>query len=363
MPHKSVLIMAGGTGGHVYPALAVADYLRRHGVTVTWLGTANGIESRLVPDNGYQLIVLGVSGLRRKGVRKLVTAPIMIVTALVKALSVIRRIRPDAVLGMGGFVSGPGGIAAWLSGVPLYIHEQNSIAGLTNRLLAPFAKIIMEGFPHTFRPRAKVRSTGNPVRPDLAALAGPEQRLQQRDGHCLHLLIIGGSQGARVFNEVVPATLGRLDGKIEIEVWHQSGEKNYADAVRNYAPVQALYQLRIEPYINNMADAYSWADIVLCRAGALTLAEICAVGIASILVPYPYAVDDHQTVNAGFLTKHECAVLIPESELEESRLAEILSEFAGAREKLIQMARSARQLARADATREVGDICMGVVYA
>ena len=351
--------MAGGTGGHVYPALAVADYLRRHDVKVTWLGTANGIESRLVPDNGYSLIVIGVSGLRRKGVRKLLVAPFMILTALVRALIVIRRIKPDAVLGMGGFVSGPGGIAAWLSGVPLYIHEQNSIAGLTNRLLAPFAKLVMEGFPDTFKRRAKVRSTGNPVRADLIALAEPEQRLQQRDKHCLHLLVIGGSQGARVFNEVLPAALGRLKGKVKIEVWHQTGERNYADAVQNYAPVRDLYQLRIEPYINNMADAYSWADIVLCRAGALTLAEICAVGIASILVPYPYAVDDHQTVNAGFLTRRECAVLVPEAELEDRKLADILNEFASAGEKLMHMARSARQLARPDATRVVGDICMG----
>lgn len=355
--------MAGGTGGHVYPALAVADYLRRHDVTVTWLGTTQGIESRLVPENGYRLIVIGVSGLRRKGIRKLVTAPIMIMTALIKTLSVIRQIKPDAVLGMGGFVSGPGGIAAWLSGVPLYIHEQNSIAGLTNRLLAPFAKIIMQGFPGTFSTKAKVHSTGNPVRSDLIDLAEPEQRLQQRDDRCLHLLVIGGSQGARIFNEVLPATLGRLAGKVDIEIWHQTGERNYADAMRNYEPVQELYQLRIEPYINDMAAAYTWADIVLCRAGALTVAEICAVGIASILVPYPYAVDDHQTVNAGFLTRHKCAVLLPEPELEESTLADVLRELTGAREKLLQMAKAARQLARPDATRKVGDICMGVAYA
>ena len=301
--------------------------------------------------------------MRRKGIRKLLTAPFMIVQALIRALLVIRQIRPDAVLGMGGFVSGPGGIAAWLSGVPLYIHEQNSIAGLTNRLLAPFARIIMEGFPLTFRRRAKVRSTGNPVRADLTALAGPEQRFQQRDENCLRLLVMGGSQGARVFNEVLPATLGLLEGKVRIEVWHQTGERNYADAVQKYAPLQDRYQLRIEPYINNVAEAYGWADVVLCRAGALTLAEICAVGIASILVPYPYAVDDHQTVNAGFLTRHACAVLLPEAELEERKLADTLDEFAGAREKLVQMAKSARQLAKPDATRVVGDICMGVACA
>lgn len=355
--------MAGGTGGHVYPALAVAEYLRQHNITVTWLGTANGIESRIVPDHGYRLIVIGVSGLRGKGIWKLVTAPIMIVTALFRTLLVLRQIKPDAVLGMGGFVSGPGGIAAWLSGVPLYIHEQNSIAGLTNRLLAPFAKIIMEGFPQTFKPGANVRSTGNPVRADLIGVTDPEQRLRQRDDGCLHLLVIGGSQGARVFNEILPATLKQLAGKIRIDVWHQTGERHYSAAAENYAPLKKLYQVRIEPYINDMAEAYGWADIVLCRAGALTLAEICAVGIASILVPYPYAVDDHQTANARYLSEQGCAVLLPESELKESRLTEILCEFTDTREKLVQMAKSARQLARTDATIEVGEICLGVAYA
>lgn len=359
MPHKSVLIMAGGTGGHVYPALAVADYLRQQNITVTWLGTANGLESRIAPDHGYKLVVVDVSGLRGKGIWKLVTAPVMIMIALFRSLSVIREIKPDAVLGMGGFVSGPGGIAAWLSGVPLYIHEQNSIAGLTNRLLAPFAKIIMEGFPHTFKPGANVRSTGNPVRADLISLAEPDQRLQHREDGCLRLLVIGGSQGARVFNEILPAALRRLGGKVRIEVWHQTGERNYSVAAENYAPVKSVYRVRLVPYIKDMAAAYTWADIVLCRAGALTLAELCAVGIASILVPYPYAVDDHQTANARFLCEQGCAVLLPEADLEEGKLAEILSEFTYAREKIVQMARSARRLARVDATVEVGEICLG----
>ena len=363
MPHKSVLIMAGGTGGHVYPALAVAGYLRQHDVTVTWLGTVNGIESRLVPEYGYSLIRISVSGLRGKGVRRLLSAPFMVLAALFRALVIIRQIKPDAVLGMGGFVSGPGGLAAWLAGVPLYIHEQNSIAGLTNRLLAPFAKIIMEGFPHTFKPAAKVRSTGNPVREDLVNTAEPEQRLKDRDNSCLRLLVIGGSQGARVFNEIIPATLRRLNGKIKLEIWHQTGERNYSVAEQNYAPVKSLYQIRIDPYINDMAEAYAWADIVLCRAGALTLAEICAVGIASILVPFPFAVDDHQTANAKFLSEHECAVLLPETELEEGKLGEVLGGFLNTREKLVQMAKAARQLARVNAARDVADICMEISYA
>lgn len=359
MPHKSVLIMAGGTGGHVYPALAVADYLRQHAVAVTWLGTRSGIEARIVPANGYPLIVTRVNGLRGKGLWRLAAAPFMILAAIIGTLFIIRRVKPDAVLGMGGFVSGPGGIAAWLSGIPLYIHEQNSILGMTNRFLAPFAGIAMQGFPQTFRPGTKVRTTGNPVRAELTDLAEPEQRLGKRDGNCLHLLVVGGSQGARVFNEVLPATLRLLQGKVNIAVWHQTGERNYPATIDKYTPLRESFNLRVEPFIDDMAEAYNWADIVLCRAGALTLAEICAVGIASILVPYPYAVDDHQTANARYLSEHGCAVLLPETELEEGKLVGILSEYATAGEKLLHMAKLARELARTNATRLVGDICMG----
>lgn len=351
--------MAGGTGGHVYPALAVADYLRQHDVAVSWLGTRRGIESRVVPANGYTLIVTKVSGLRGKGIWRLVTAPFMILAAIIGTMAIVRRVKPDVVLGMGGFVSGPGGIAAWLSGIPLYIHEQNSILGMTNRLLAPFAKIVMQGFPETFRSGTKVRTTGNPVRTGLTDLAEPEQRLGKHDSNCLHLLVVGGSQGARVFNEVLPAALIRLQGQVNIDVWHQTGERNYSATVDNYAPLKGAYHLRIEPFIDDMAEAYNWADIVLCRAGALTLAEICAVGIASILVPYPYAVDDHQTANARYLSEYGCAVLLPETELVEGKLAAVLNEYAAAGEKLLHMAKLARKLARTNATSLVGDICMG----
>ena len=363
MPHKSVLIMAGGTGGHVYPALAVADYLRQHAVTVVWLGTSHGIESRLVSARGYQLLTIGISGLRGKGIWKWFKAPFMILAAVINALFIIRRMKPDAVLGMGGFVSGPGGIAAWLSGIPLYIHEQNSILGLTNRLLAPLADAVMEGFPGTFTASTHVHTTGNPVRADLQALPDPEQRLRDRVTGPLHLLVIGGSQGARFFNDLLPAALTCLDANVQIEIWHQTGECNYTRAKENYAAIKTSCQVRIDPYIDDMAAAYTWADIVLCRAGALTIAELCAVGIASILVPFPYAVDDHQTTNARFLSEQGGALLFSEAELEAQKLVAVLSDYSLARDKLIQMAKSARQLAKPDATRTVGDICMGGAYA
>ena len=363
MPHKSVLIMAGGTGGHVYPALAVAEYLRQRTVTVVWLGSRQGIESRLVPARGFQMIYIGISGLRGKGVGKWLWAPFMILAAVVDAYFIIRRIKPEAVLGMGGFVSGPGGLAAWLAGVPLYIHEQNSIPGLTNRVLAPLAETAMQGFPGTFTSKTHARTTGNPVRADLIMLPDPEQRSRARPAGPLHLLVIGGSQGARFFNNMLPAVLTRLDETIRMEVWHQTGERNYAAARENYAAVKTSCTVRIDPYIDDMAAAYAWADIVLCRAGALTIAELCAVGIAAILVPYPYAVDDHQTANARFLCEQGGAVLLHETELHEQKLADLLAEFNQTRDKLLRMARAARQLAVPDATRMVGDICMGGAYA
>jgi UDP-N-acetylglucosamine--N-acetylmuramyl-(pentapeptide) pyrophosphoryl-undecaprenol N-acetylglucosamine transferase len=363
MPRKSVLILAGGTGGHVYPALAVASYLRQHAVQVTWLGTAQGIEAKLVPAQGFHLITIGVSGLRGRGLWRWMMAPFMILAAVVRAMRVILMIRPDAVLGMGGFASGPGGLAAWLAGIPLYIHEQNSLPGLTNRLLAPLARTVMQGFPGTFKTGNSVRTTGNPVRADLTTIPEPETRLRGRQHGTLRLLVIGGSQGARVFNELLPRALARLDQNTALDVWHQTGERNFAAARDNYSAVLPAAPVRLVAYIDDMAAAYTWADIVLCRAGALTLAEICVVGIASILVPYPHAVDDHQTANARFLCAHGGALLLPETELEESKLAAILAEFAQARDRLLHMAQAARHIAMPDATRTVSDICMEGIYA
>lgn len=363
MRHKSVLIMAGGTGGHVYPALAVAVYLNEKNVRVYWLGTPAGLESRVVPGSGFELITIAVSGLRGKGVLRWLTAPFMVLVTTFRALLIIRRIKPDAVLGMGGFVSGPGGLAAWISRIPLFIHEQNSIPGLTNKLLLPFAKGVMEGFPGTFKPGVNAYTTGNPVRKGLISIPGPDQRLRDRHDNRMHLLVIGGSQGARVLNEILPAAISRFEEDVNISIWHQTGDRNLSEAKKNYSSIKETYRVRIDPFIEDMAEAYAWADIVLCRAGALTVAELCVVGLASILVPYTHSVDNHQTTNARYLSDHGCAVLLPETELEPDRLADLLSEYSSAGDKLLQMARSARQLAMPDATREVGDICMGGMYA
>lgn len=362
--HKSILIMAGGTGGHVYPALAVADYLRDQGVAVFWLGTKSGLESRIVPDNDYSLLTITVTGLRGKGIIRWLLAPFMLAIAVIQALFIIIRIKPGAVLGMGGFASGPGGIAAWILRVPLFIHEQNSIAGLTNRLLAPLAKAVMQGFPGTFKQTDRLHTTGNPVRAELIELPGPEQRWAERgQDDAMHLLILGGSLGARALNLTFPAVFQHLKKDIDIEVWHQTGQRNLDETKQRYADVKVTGQVRIAAFIDDMAEAYQWADLVLCRAGALTIAELCVVGVASILVPFPYAVDDHQMTNARHLSDNGCAVLIPESALQEKWLATLLSEFHKARRRLLDMADKARQLARPDATREVGDICLEALHA
>lgn len=362
MPHKPILIMAGGTGGHIYPALAVADFLRQQHVPVYWLGTEPGLESRIVPGKDYELRTINVAGLRGNGIIRWLFAPFTLLFAVGQAAMIIRDVKPGAVLGLGGFVSGPGGIAAWLLGIPLFIHEQNSIAGFTNRLLAPFAKIVMQGFPDTFKSGKHIKTTGNPVRRDVIMIPEPQQRMQMRMRENMHVLVIGGSQGARILNEKIPETLRHLQENTKIDIWHQTGEKHFSRTQKNYESVKGTHTIRIEPYIEDMAAAYSWADLVLCRAGALTIAELCVVGIASILVPYPFAVDDHQTENARRLIDKGCAFLLPETEFDIQKLAELLSDLSRTKQRLLDMAKLARELAKPRATEEVGEVCLEAVY-
>lgn len=356
-----VLIMAGGTGGHIYPALAVAAYLRTHDVPLLWLGTRRGLEARLVPEAGYPLLTITISGLRGKNVATLLLAPFKLLLALWQSVVLMLRIRPAAVLGMGGFASGPGGVAAWLLRVPLLLHEQNAILGLTNRLLAPLACCCLEAFPGTFD-RAAAIHTGNPVRAAIAALAAPRERLVHRTAP-LRLLVLGGSLGAATLNRLVPEALAGLAAEApdEIVVWHQSGDQHYAETAARYGGRKI--DARVEPYIDDMSAAYAWADLVVCRAGAMTIAELAAAGLGAILVPYPYAVDDHQTANAEFLRAAGAAVLIQERELTPSRLAALIGELGAARARLMDMAVAARQLARPDAAEQVGDACMEAAYA
>lgn len=350
MTQRPIMIMAGGTGGHVYPALAVADELRTRGVPVVWLGTRKGIEARLVPEAGIDIEWLGVSALRGKGVFSLLLAPFNLLRAGLQALQILLRRQPCAVLGMGGFVAGPGGFMAWLLGKPLLIHEQNAIPGLTNKLLARLADVVMEAFPESFKSAVHV---GNPVRRSIATLASPSQRMKHREG-ALHLLVFGGSLGAASLNAIVPQALSGLTKEQRPQVWHQAGPKNIEQATNNYAQLQV--GARVDAYIDNMAEAYAWADLVLCRAGAMTVAEIAAVGVASILVPYPYAVDDHQTANAHYLADAGAAVLLPQAQLGVEKLQGLLADMT--HDKVLDMANRARRLGMPESTRIVVEQCL-----
>jgi UDP-N-acetylglucosamine--N-acetylmuramyl-(pentapeptide) pyrophosphoryl-undecaprenol N-acetylglucosamine transferase len=353
--NRPVLIMAGGTGGHVFPALAVAEELVARGVAVSWLGTRRGLEARVVPAAGYPLETMRVSGLRGKGALRLLLAPFMLLGALLQALIILLRLRPRAVLGMGGFASGPGGVIAWLLRRPLLIHEQNSVAGMTNRWLAPLAHTVMEAFPGSLPAKYRPVHTGNPVRREITRLVEPTERLTQHQG-ALRVLVIGGSLGAHALNTAVPAAMAQLFSANTCQVRHQTGPADQ-DAVRQAYAVAGL-DARVSSFIEDMAAAYAWADLVICRAGALTVAELAVVGVASILVPFPHATDDHQTGNARFLADAGAAILMPQATLDTERLARLLEDFAAQREVLLEMACRARALAVPQAARRVAELCL-----
>lgn len=357
MSERHFLIMAGGTGGHVFPALAVADALRAQGHSVSWMGTRQGLEAEVVPAAGYEIDFVGISGLRGKGLFGWLMAPLRISRALWQSLAILRRRRPVLVLGMGGFVTGPGGLAAWLSRIPLVIHEQNAIAGLTNRLLARMASQVMSAFPQAFGPRGLV--CGNPIRSSITRLIEPEQRFDGRDGP-LRLLVLGGSLGAAVFNQVLPRALSQIPEHERPLVRQQCGKRNIDTAQQAYA--EAGIRAELLPFIDDMAEAYGWADLVLCRAGALTVSELAAVGVASILVPFPYAVDDHQSANAAWLGDKGAAQVLPQNRMSETRLAETLSQYShdakNGRGRLLHMAQQARAQGMPGATEEVVTVCL-----
>lgn len=352
-PAKTALIMAGGTGGHVFPALAIAQALQEQGVSVAWLGTQQGIEARLVPQAGIPLSFISVTGLRGKGAFALLKAPWQLGRALIESLQILRRLRPACVVGMGGFAAGPGGLAAWLLGFPLVIHEQNAVAGTTNRLLARLARRVLSAFPAAL-PRAEL--VGNPVRASIAALPQPEER-QVGAHQPLRVLVLGGSLGAHALNEAVPQALAAFAG---VEAWHQTGARD-ADAVKA-AYRQASLPARVAPFIDDMAEAYAWADLAICRAGALTVSELAAAGLGAILVPYPHAIDDHQTRNAQWLVSAGAAELLPQSSLDADSLRSRLSPLLADRAGLQAMARRARQLGKPDAAVRAASICMEVMH-
>ncbi|AXO89660.1 undecaprenyldiphospho-muramoylpentapeptide beta-N-acetylglucosaminyltransferase [Pseudomonas parafulva] len=353
---KNVLIMAGGTGGHVFPALACAREFQARGYSVHWLGTPRGIENELVPQAGLPLHLIQVSGLRGKGKLSLLKAPFTLVKAVLQARRIIRELQPVCVLGFGGYVTGPGGVAARLCGVPLVIHEQNARAGTANRLLVPLAARVCEAFPDTFEASEKRRTTGNPVRRELF-LESPRLPLAERRAR---LLVLGGSLGAEPLNKLLPKALSEVSVDLRPEVFHQAGKPHAEVTAERYR--EAGIEAQVEPFIKDMAHAYGWADMVVCRAGALTVSELAAAGLPSMLVPLPHAIDDHQTHNAQYLAREGAAFLLPQATTGAAQLAERLNEVLMQPEKLDTMAGTARRLAKPAATSTVVDICLEVAH-
>jgi UDP-N-acetylglucosamine--N-acetylmuramyl-(pentapeptide) pyrophosphoryl-undecaprenol N-acetylglucosamine transferase len=345
---KTIMVMAGGTGGHIFPALAVAHSLRDAGWRVVWLGNPEGMEARLVPQHGFEMVNLKFAALRGKGILRKLLLPFNLLRGFWQAQKAIRQIQPNVVLGMGGYITFPGGMMASLLGKPLVVHEQNSVAGLANRVLAGVADRIVTGFPDVLK---KGVWAGNPVRPEIAKIAPPAERFAERTG-ALRLLVIGGSLGAQALNEAVPKGMALLADSQLPQIVHQAGEKHIEGLKANYAA--AGVSAHCVSFIDDMAGAYEWADLVICRAGALTVAELAAAGVASILVPFPHAVDDHQTGNAKFLVNVGGAFLLPQNELTPESIA-LIRNYS--RSQLLEMAEKARSLAKPDATEEVATIC------
>lgn len=356
---RPVLISAGGTGGHVFPALAVASCLQRRGVPLLWLGTRRGIETRLVPAQGIELLTLAVTGLRGKGLASRVLAPLQLAWGLLRAVSLLRRMRPAAVLGMGGYAAGPAGLAAWLLRIPLLIHEQNAIAGLTNRLLAPIATRVLEAFPATFAARRAAVTTGNPVRAAIAAIPAPAQRMDFAWGR-LRVLVLGGSQGATFLNARMPEVFAAA-GSTRFEVRHQSGERDHAATLARYR--EHGIDASVEAFIGDMSAAYAWPHLVVCRAGALTVCELAAAGVAAVLVPFPFAVDDHQSANARVLSDRDAAIVLPQDRFSVSAGARLLTELDGSRSRLRALAERARALGVPDAAERVAAQCLELAHA
>ncbi len=349
---KTLMVMAGGTGGHIFPALAVAHLMRDAGWRVVWLGNPDGMEARLVPQHGFEMAWVKFSALRGKGILRKLLLPFNLLRGFWQAWRAIGRTQPHVVLGMGGYITFPGGMMASLKGVPLVLHEQNSVAGLANKVLARVADRILSGFPNVLE---KSEWVGNPVRPEIVAIAPPAWRFAD-DGSVLRVLVVGGSLGAQALNETIPQAMALIDEHVRPQIVHQAGEK-HLDALRaNYA--HAEVNAHCVAFIDDMAGAYEWADLVICRAGALTVAELAAAGAPSILVPFPHAVDDHQTTNAAFLVDAGAAVMMPQSSLTPEALAEALVRFS--RPQLLEMAEKARSLAKPAAVSDVAQVCSDI---
>jgi UDP-N-acetylglucosamine--N-acetylmuramyl-(pentapeptide) pyrophosphoryl-undecaprenol N-acetylglucosamine transferase len=357
---KNVLIMAGGTGGHVIPALSVAKHLKQKGYQVHWLGSIQGIENDLVPDAGYELHRISISGLRGNGLLKKLLAPFQLLRALWQTLKVFMVLKPEMALGMGGFASGPGGLMAWLLKVPLVIHEQNAIAGMTNTILSKKSSKLLQAFEGTFDIKG-VKTVGNPVRTTIANITEPTLRLENRTDS-LNVLVVGGSLGAVAINDVLVETMAQLPDDSSINVHHQVGKRNFESVKQAYTAAGITNKnVKVSAFIADMAAEFSWADVVICRAGALTVCELMAAGVASILIPYPFAVDDHQTANARFLSDADAGLLCDQNEFTADYLINQLTMLRQNKSKLLEMSIAARGLAKPESAKVVANYCIGVM--
>ena len=352
---NGVLIMAGGTGGHIFPGLAVADNLRHRGVNVRWLGARGGMECQRVPQAGIPLDVVDISGLRGKGARRWILMPWKLLRAVFQAFMLLGDHRPACAISFGGYAAGPGGLAARLRGIPLLVHEQNRIPGMTNRVLAKLAKKVLQAFPGTWESQLEPETCGNPVRKPVVDLARPETRMAGRMG-AVRVLVTGGSQGARALNRLVPEALSSLPAGLAFEARHQAGKGWKDETIEAYR--SAGIEAEVTEFIDDMAGAFGWADVVICRSGALTVSELAAAGVAAVLVPFPHAVDDHQTRNAEFLVEAGAAVLMPEAGNNAQSLAAILDPLMADREKLLSMAEKARSVSVPDSADRVARLCL-----
>lgn len=356
---KTLLVMAGGTGGHIFPGIAVADELKAIGWKIHWLGTADRMEANIVPEHGYDISFINISGLRGKNLLATLVIPFKLIRSLIQARRVIKAVKPDVVLGMGGYASAPGGLAAWLSKIPLIVHEQNAAAGLSNRLLARIANKVCCAFPNAFNSDVDAEVVGNPLRASIGQQATVSDNLKKREQDHKNILVVGGSLGAQVLNNVMPDSFKLLSGGDENYcIWHQTGKNNKAKVVKSYEQEDIdSGKVKITEFITDIATAYQWADVVICRAGALTVSELAMAGTPAIFVPLPHAVDDHQTKNALYLVDSDAAKLLPQAKLTSESVTKLITELFERPETLADMAKASLNAANSDASQKVAKLC------
>lgn len=355
--NKRVLFMAGGTGGHVIPGLTVANLMRDNGAHIEWLGTTKGIESRLVPDANIKIHYISVHGLRGKGLASWVLAPFMLLKAIWESIRVIKQVQPDCVVGMGGFASGPGGVAAYILGKPVVVHEQNAVAGTTNRLLSKIASRVLQAFDGAFKEKSKAITTGNPVRSTIT-----NARASKDEDDCkLRVLVLGGSLGAKPLNDLLPKAFSSLiQNKVDLDIWHQCG-KTHIDSVSNLYASEGI-DAKVDAFISSMNDAYAWADIVICRAGALTVAEVACAGKCAVFIPLPHAIDNHQYYNALSLVEKNAGFMLEQHEMTEGKVKTLILRFIKNTQLIEETANKARAVAQINATEIIAQSCLEVIH-